>query len=243
MISFYFVLVFQKSRHVQGKGKGKSFAGESSSSVPSSRCNNTYFGEIVHALDDRKKDIIRERGFGILLEYNGCSVPRSFVQWIADQVDVNCCDIVVGGKVIPFSDLAVHLFLGIPIGGEDILQHHNDSVKSKFLSEIKEGSLPLIKTFGDKLKGNSLSDDDIFRYFMVIALSTFLCPNSNVLSSPKYLGPLIDLSSVLDWDWSDLVFKWLFASISSYRKYNRNTIGGCIYFLAVSVVLSEFHCF
>ena len=61
-----------------------------------------------------------DHGFGILLEYDGCSVPRNFVQWIADQVDVNYCDILVGGKVVPFSAKLVHLFLGIPIGGEDI---------------------------------------------------------------------------------------------------------------------------
>ena len=36
-------------------------------------------------LDERKK-IIQDQGFGILLEYDGCSAPRGFVQWIADQV-------------------------------------------------------------------------------------------------------------------------------------------------------------
>ena len=169
-------------------------------------------------MDERKKKIIRDHGFGILLEYDGCSVPRNFVQWIADQVDVNCCDILVGGKIVPFSAKSVHLFLGIPIVGEDIRQQKDESAKANFLKEINETSLPLIKTFGKKLVGNTLSDDDIFRYFMVVALSTFLCPNSSTLPSPKYLGALIDVSTVKDWDWSKFVFEWLFASISLYRK-------------------------
>lgn len=101
-----------------------------------------------------------------------------------------------------------------------------------FLKKIKATSLPLIKTFGDKLVGNTLSDDDIFRYFMVVALSTFLCSNSNTLPSTKYLGTLIDVSTVKDWDWSKYVFECLFASISLYRKKQRKTIGGCIYFFA-----------
>lgn len=184
-------------------------------------------------MDECKKKIIRDHGFGILLEYDGCSVPRNFVQWIADQVDVNCCDILVGGKVVPFSAKLVHIFLGIPIGGEDIRQQKDESAKANFLKEINETSLPLIKTFGKKLVGNTLSDDDIFRYFMVVALSTFLCPNSSTLPSPKYLGALIDVSTVKDWDWSKFVFEWLFASISLYRKKQRRTIGGCIYFFAV----------
>ena len=126
-------------------------------------CNNKYFGQIIRdELDERKKSIIRDHGFGILLEYDGCSVPRNFVQWIADQVDVNCCDILVGGKVVPFSAKSVHLFLGIPIGGEDIRQQKDESAKANFLKEINETSLPLIKTFANKLVGNTLSDDDIF---------------------------------------------------------------------------------
>ena len=99
--------------------------------------------------------------------------------------------------------------------------------------------MPLIKTFAKKLVGNTLSDDNIFRYFMVVALSTFLCPNSSTLPSPKYLGALIDVSTVKNWDWSKFVFEWLFASISLYRKKQRRTIGGCIYFFAVCLF---FHC-
>jgi len=217
---------------VRRKSRGKSSGAANTTERASSRFNSRYFGEIVAKLDDRKKKIIQDHDFGILLEYDGCSAPRGFVQWIADQVDLNCCDIVVGGKVIPFSAEAVHLFLGLPIGGDDIREKHNDSMKNKFFSEINETSLPLIKTFGEKLLGDSLSDDDVFRFFMVVALSTFLCANSSTLPSPQYLGALIDVSKVKEWDWSKFVFDWLFASISNYRKKNRSTIGGCRYFLA-----------
>ena len=103
-----------------------------------------------------------DHGFGILLEYDGCSVPRNFVQWIVDQVDINCCDILVVGKIIPFSAKSVHLFLGILIGGEDIRQQKDKSAKANFLKVINETFLPLIKTFDKKLVGNTLSDDDIF---------------------------------------------------------------------------------
>ena len=164
---------------------------------PGSRFNSKYFGEkIIAKLDERKKKIIRHHGFGILLEYDGCSAPRGFVQWIADQVDVSCSDIVVGGKVIPLDPLSVHLFLGLPNDGEDIKENYTESTKSNFLSAIKEPSLPTIKTFGDKLVGGTLSDDDVLRYFMVVALSTFLCANSSTYPSPQYLGALIDVSKV-----------------------------------------------
>lgn len=84
------------------------------------------------------------------------------MQWIADQVDLNCSDIVVGGKVIPFEPMSVHLFLGIPIGGEDIKEKYTNSMKTDFLEKIKEPSLRSIKYFGKKLLGDMLSDDDVF---------------------------------------------------------------------------------
>lgn len=221
------------NRCVRGRGKGKSSGAASTSDRPGSRFNSKYFGEkIIANLDERKRKIIQDRGFGILLEYDGYSAPKGFVQWIADQIDVNCCDILVGGKVLPFSPFLVHLFLGLPIGAEDIKEKSNDSTKNDFLSEIKESSLPLIKSFGDKLLGDTLSDDDVFRYFMVVALSTFLCANSSTFPSLQYLGTLIDASNVEEWDWSKFVFDWIFNSISNYRKKNRSTIGGCRYFLA-----------
>ena len=194
-------------------------------------------------MDARKRKIIEDRHFGFLLDYDGCSPSKEFVQWIADQVDVNCCDIVVGGKVITFDPLSVRLFIGLPLGGKDIKEHYTDSTKKDFLDKIKVSSLPTIKFFGEKLVGDTLSDDDVFRYFMVVALSTFLCANSNTYPSPYYLGPLIDLSDVEKWDWSKFVFNWLFDSISKYRKFNHDTIGGCRYFLAVSVVFIFPVCF
>lgn len=187
------------SQSGRGSSRRRSSVRAGSSATPGSRFNCKYFAEIIKKLDDRKK-IIEARGFGVLLDYDGCSAPRGFVQWIADQVDVNCGDIVVGGKVIPFSAMSVHLFLGLPYGGEDIKQSYSESTKVDFLSAIKADSLPLIKNFGEKLVGDTFSDDDVFRFFMVVAMSTFLCANSNTLPSPRYLGPLIDLSTVDKWD-------------------------------------------
>ena len=220
---------------MRGRGRGRATGTGSTSERAGSRFYSKYFGEIIAQLDDRKKDIVRDRGFGILLQYDGCSAPKGFIQWISDQLDLNCSDFLVGGKIIPLSTLSAHLFLGLPMEGEDIRQAYSESTKSQFLSAIKESSLPLIKTFGQKLLRDTLCDDDVFWYFMVVALSTFLCANSSTLPSPFYLPPLIDVSKerVMGWNWSKLVYDWIFSSISNYKKKRRSTIGGCRYFLAV----------
>ena len=220
------------------RGKGKSVGAVGTSGKAYSRFNCKYFGrDIVGKLDERKKNIIKQRGFGRLLKYDGCSAPRGFVKWIADQVDVNCYDILVVGKVIPCSPLSLNLFLGIPLGGEDVNSSYSDSNKAEFLKKIGESSLPSIKSLGQKLLGNTLDDDNVFRYFMLVALATFLCPNSSTFPSPKYFGALLDVSRVREFDWSKYVFEWLFSSIKNYRRKHRGTIGGCIYFLAVSALM------
>ncbi|XP_066324447.1 uncharacterized protein [Miscanthus floridulus] len=121
---------------------------------------------------------------------------------------------------------------GLSNDDEDIKENYTESTKSNLLSAIKEPSLPMIKTFGDKLVGGTLSNDDVLRYFMVVALSTFLCANSSTYPSPQYLGALIDVSKVKEWNWSKFIYDWMFSSITNYRKKHRSTISGCRYFLA-----------
>jgi len=75
----FFCIGFQINRTARGRGKGKSSAAASTSERASSRFNSKYFEEIIIKLDERKKKIIWDQGFGILLEYDGCSAPRGFV--------------------------------------------------------------------------------------------------------------------------------------------------------------------
>ncbi|XP_066327248.1 uncharacterized protein [Miscanthus floridulus] len=55
------------TRSVRGRGRGRATSTRSTSERAGSRFNSKYFGEIIAQLDDRKKDIVRDHGFGILL--------------------------------------------------------------------------------------------------------------------------------------------------------------------------------
>jgi len=111
---------------------------------------------------------------------------------------------------------------------------------------LRLSRLPNFKYFGDKLKKKDISDDDLVRSFLIVALATFLCPNSNTYPSTKHLLPLVDIKNAKDWDWSKYVHFWLMEDI---RKYQRNmmssthdsiTLGGCLYVLCVSVPVIVF---
>ncbi|TVU20224.1 hypothetical protein EJB05_36423 [Eragrostis curvula] len=198
-----------------------------------SRCNQSYFKDVIMALNDHQKQVVTDYGFGDLLQFDGCPVPRRFVQWIADHIDEKCHDIHVNGEVIPLTALSVHNVLGTALGGNDI-SDTGESGKMEFLELFDASTIPTIKTFGSKiLLKEKMSDDQFFRCFMVVALSTFLCPNSSTYPSPKYLKPLVDLSTIKQWDWSKFILERLLLAVKKYVVDKRKTLGGCIYFLAV----------
>lgn len=198
---------------------------------------------MIEGLSNEQRSIIEKSAFGSLLNFQRCAIPLSFVKWIASHTDVSCSDIVVNGRSIPINPNTTNFILGIPNGGLEI-KHDNDAGKH-FFHQHYGSTKPLISFFGTKLlsdKGvNKLSEDDVLRCFMVVALSTFLCPNSDTHPSPKYLEPLIDVKSSSKWNWSKFVYEWLMTYIAKFQKESKSkeqtskTLGGCGHLLAVCI--------
>ncbi|TVU49886.1 hypothetical protein EJB05_01225, partial [Eragrostis curvula] len=69
-----------------------------------SRSNQSYFKDVIMALNDHQKQVVTDYGFGDLLQFDGCPVPRRFVQWIADHIDEKCHDIHVNGEIKKFEE-------------------------------------------------------------------------------------------------------------------------------------------
>ena len=210
------------------------------------RLNVTYFSEILEALDGPKRKVIETYGFGSLLHFDKCAIPLAFSRWIADQVQVRSSDIVVRNKSIPITVRVVHDILGIPIGGSSVTKCDAERGKKEFLEVLRLSKLPNFKYFGDKLKKKDISDDDLVRSFLIVALATFLCPNSNTYPSTKHLLPLVDIKNAKDRDWSNYVHFWLMEDIRKYQcnmmssTHDSITLGGCLYVLCVSVPVIVF---
>ncbi|RLN09089.1 hypothetical protein C2845_PM11G01480 [Panicum miliaceum] len=89
------------------------------------------------------------------------------------------------------------------------------------------------------MQRDNISDDDIVRNFLIVALVTFLCSNSNVYPSTEYLKPLIDVKKAKGWDWSKFVHYWLFKQIKKYNTLKKEpdhatiAMGGCMYIVCL----------
>ncbi|CAL4996251.1 unnamed protein product [Urochloa decumbens] len=204
------------------------------------RFSVTSFSKVVNAILPEKKHVIESYGFGSLLHFDNCFVPAKFATWIAQQVDYKSGDIIVSGKVISLTPQSVHQVLGLPLGGRPFPTDISAG-KSVIFDKFKLKSLPPVTFFVQKITKelNTLSDEDLFICFMLVALSSFLCPNSSVSPSQQHLSMSVDVASLKDLDWSAYILNWLFDHIKTFNKgksskvKDNGTLGGCLYYLAV----------
>ncbi|CAD6261070.1 unnamed protein product [Miscanthus lutarioriparius] len=196
------------------------------------------FSNVINSLSEERKDVIRKYGFGSLLLFDRCSVLRIFVHWVARLVNYKSGDIVVDGKVISLRKLfiwflifhlVVHRFLLIiPLGSLVCFQA---LARIMFLQSVIFSEALVYK--------KEMSDDDMFVCFIVVAMSTFLCPNSSVVPCKKFFGIFEDLDKIRSYDWCGYILSLLleyiklFNQLKSCKSTQQVTLSGCLYFLAV----------
>lgn len=156
------------------------------------------------------------------------------------MVDYKSGDIVVDGKIISLTKESVHCVLGIPLGGDPF---PSDTVCGKefVLNKFQKSSIPPVTFFSNKLvkEGGTLSDEDLFVCFIIVALSSFLCANSSSTACPKYFGIFGDIKRVKEFDWCGYVLDWLLDGVKLFKKSkpskvkDNRTLAGCLYYLAV----------
>ncbi|XP_021315107.1 uncharacterized protein LOC110429527 [Sorghum bicolor] len=189
-------------------------------------------------MSEEKKAIVRRYGFGSLLLFDKCFFPKKFSKWLASHVEVKYGDLIVNGKVISLTADSVNLVLGIPLGGTSFPSNYSAG-KATVLSKIGKTSLPQISFFVDKLRAESLSEEEVIVCFLVFALHCFLYPNSNLVPSPRYLGVFEDIEHLRSYDWSGFVLRWMLHGVKNFNKGKKDvhkssvTLGGCMFYLAV----------
>ena len=135
----------------------------------------------------------------------------------------------------------IHGILELPVDGEPLLCDP-ELGRDFVLSHFNLSSIPPVSFFTKKLKSSEveLPDDDIFICFMIVAFSSFLCPNSSLSPSPKYRHIFKDCCSICKLDLPQFVYEWLLSSIKKFKDSTKVAskrslmFSGCHYALAVS---------
>ncbi|XBI20401.1 hypothetical protein VPH35_061704 [Triticum aestivum] len=136
-----------------------------------------------------------------LLRFVSTEVPLRLVKWLASRFDVLASELQLKMKFIPLTKYDIHDILGLPVDGEPLVCDP-ESGRDFILSHFNHTSTPPVSFFAKKLKDVDLQlpDEDVFICFTIVAFSTFLCPNSSLSPSPKYLHIFRDCQSVCRYD-------------------------------------------
>ncbi|KAL6640987.1 hypothetical protein ACP70R_019168 [Stipagrostis hirtigluma subsp. patula] len=204
-----------------------------------SRLSRKSFTDVLSGLAIDQTGVIERFGFGSLLKFDKCTVPKDFVKWISSCIDVRTSELILKGRVIHFSKLSVHKILGLPIGGAALLR---DSVAGKdfLLSRFNVEKIDSMDLFVDKLLGaHDLSDDEVFTCFMVVAISCFLCPDSSYQHLTDLIHVFQDVTRVKNFDWSLMLYELVLAYVAKMLRQKFVSSNGvhvmnaCSYFLTV----------
>ena len=114
--------------------------------------------------------------------------------------------------------------------------------KAIVLSMFEKQSLPSVKFFANKiLKHQTQSDEDLIICFILVAMNSFLCPNTSSVRSYRYFGIFEDINNLNQYDWCGYILDWLLDCVKSFNRGKSissgfgGSFGGCLYYLAVSI--------
>ena len=97
---------------------------------------------------------------------------------------------------------------------------------------------PTIDSTLERLKENKTSNDDFVRSWLMIAISTFLCPPTSLAIRPRCYLAIVDLSCVKKLNWCQFVVDQLKDAVAKMGK--RRSFKGCLLVLVVSCFASCF---
>jgi hypothetical protein len=201
-------------------------------SVPNSRYNSSYVIEILKELDEDQKIYLKDIGFGGILHLDCGPVPRSFVQWLGDHVDVKKEEMIFNNRSIELSDQSFGHVLGIPTSGIPV-PSDSKAATLEFLQSFGLSEMPSIKFFGDKILNKGQNKTEFIRCFMAVALSSFYCPTSNTKPSTAYIAGLIDVDNINSYNWGKFIKDHNLWYINKYQKFS-STLAVCNYYMSVS---------
>lgn len=177
--------------------------------------------------DQRK--MIEDAGFGGLLKIGCPTFPLGFSGWLLRRFDTDYCELVVKGRGrIPVTSDSVHRVLGIPNGGVNV-KYGLDEDAMAFMSDKLEASgkyWPAVSSIENSLKQMKSADEHFLRTFMVLVISSFLCPTTSLRISPRCFPPLVDVKSTRKLNWCKFVVEQLRKSVGACARKGMNSVPG-----------------
>jgi hypothetical protein len=97
---------------------------------------------------------------------------------------------------------------------------------------IDQGTAPRVEEIFQRVKNSKVANEDFLRSWLMLVVSTFLCPTTSLHISPRCYPDIMDLDRVKDLNWSKFVVKHL-KDVGS-KLNTKGSVKGCVFVLVVS---------
>ena len=204
--------------------------------VPRNRASPARLVKLDVYMSEPQRKMIRDINFGGLLNIPCSTIPAEFANWLfVECFDPEASELVFPGRGrIPVTPDSVARIFNLPNKGGKVMYELDvdaiNSIQSKY--DTIQGSAPKIEQIMEMLKNSKTADEDYLRGWLMIAISTFLCPPTSLAISPRCYPALVDLSAVKKLNWCEFVVNQLKDAAIKINK--KNSVRGCILLLVVS---------
>uniref|UniRef100_A0A8I6Z2E2 Uncharacterized protein n=1 Tax=Hordeum vulgare subsp. vulgare TaxID=112509 RepID=A0A8I6Z2E2_HORVV len=153
-------------------------------------------------LDQMQRDLIENEYFmGGILKIEATTMPADLSRWVLQRYNLESeCIEVPGRGEIPITADSVQQTLGLRNSGEEVF-YGWDAEAISFINNkygFESGSAPEITTFCKMIEDmNGRADDDFMRAWLIVVVSTFICPSTSLHVSPRCYPIVADLDKVL----------------------------------------------
>ena len=198
------------------------------------RFSTHCFQKVIDSLSEDQKGFLAKNGFEKFLGFRKFTVPMPFLEWVMGQVVTDLSQFKHRLKSFKFTRYMVQQIIGIPSGEIPIILH-SGGVKISDKLSIRDAVRNLL---------DQHDEESFIKWFMLVALSTIICPSTQNFVNINYLPYLLDVSQINTFDWSTHVLNYILSEVKKYQGFisskddGKIYVGSCLPLLAVSFLFS-----
>ena len=198
------------------------------------RFSTQRFQKVIDSLSEDQKGFLAKNGFEKFLGFRKFTLPMPFLEWVMGQVVTDLSQFKDRLKSFKFTRYMVQQIIGITSGEIPIILH-SGGVKISDKLSISDAVRNLL---------DQHDEESFIKWFMLVALSTIICPSTQNFVNINYLPYLLDVSQINTFDWSTHVLNYILSEVKKYQGFisskddGKIYVGSCLPLLAVSFLFS-----
>uniref|UniRef100_A0A0E0Q4C8 Aminotransferase-like plant mobile domain-containing protein n=1 Tax=Oryza rufipogon TaxID=4529 RepID=A0A0E0Q4C8_ORYRU len=198
------------------------------------RCSAALASEACRALSKTHHEKLEEIGLDAVacMKLESLEKP-DLIQWLMDRTGPNSmCILIDDDRKIQITPRTVHLVMGNPLGGKDIVIPPNKVVRNTHDRITEELGIQRNAQLSSKMLieviKNREDDPTAVCFFVMVIMSKLLLPTTDFYIPKSDVWVAADLDRVASIDWSKAVFQALSHSLRCWRQNPGSSIASCV---------------